>query len=108
MESVDLIELHVDHQGFIEPLKQYDPPLLTDEVRLHAFIQEVFSSIPDILKLHEEMLERLLERQRVDWPLVGFGIWLEFGFGLIIQLTSATDILLRTFLEAVLFYEVVS
>mgnify|MGYP002718891513 CR=1 FL=1 len=58
-------------QGIIEPLRNHEPPLLSPPSRLHAFILEVFSSIPEILRLHEEMLERLLLRQRSEWPLVG-------------------------------------
>jgi len=59
-----------DQQGIIEPMRTHEPPLISPEIRLHAFVNEVFSTIPDIFVLQEQMLERLLERQRLEWPIV--------------------------------------
>lgn len=74
---------------FIQPLRLHQPPLLTPETRLEAFIAEVFSSVQAICRAHVRLLDRLMERQRWEWPLI----------------TSATDILLSTFLESVDLYE---
>ena len=57
-------------QGFIQPLREHNPPLLSPENRLNAFIAEVFSTIPQLLQGHERLLEKLLARQRFEWPLV--------------------------------------
>ena len=51
-------------------MKHQRPPLLTPEHRLQAFVMEVFSTIPEIHAVHEQLLNRLLERQRTEWPLV--------------------------------------
>ncbi|WVF72308.1 hypothetical protein IAT40_007121 [Kwoniella sp. CBS 6097] len=74
---------------FIQPLRDHDPPLLTPETRLHAFIAEVFSTAQQIYHAHVRLLGRLMERQRHEWPLI----------------TTATDILLGTLLEIVDLYE---
>ncbi|WVQ70220.1 uncharacterized protein L199_008446 [Kwoniella botswanensis] len=74
---------------FIQPLREYDPPLLSPESRLHAFIAEVFSTSQQIYHAHVRLLGRLMERQRHEWPLM----------------TTATDILLGTLLEIVELYE---
>ncbi|WVW83239.1 hypothetical protein I302_105258 [Kwoniella bestiolae CBS 10118] len=74
---------------FIQPLRDCDPPLLSPESRLHAFIAEVFSTSQQIYHAHVRLLGRLMERQRHEWPLM----------------TTATDILLGTLLEIVELYE---
>lgn len=57
-------------QAFIQPLRDHQPPLLAPEMRLNAFIAEVFSTVPTIYQAHERLLHRLNERQRTEWPLV--------------------------------------
>ncbi|KAK8869923.1 hypothetical protein IAR55_000491 [Kwoniella newhampshirensis] len=74
---------------FIQPLRDCDPPLLTPPAKLHAFIAEVFSTAQLIYHAHLKLLGRLMERQRHEWPLM----------------TTATDILLSTFLEIAELYE---
>ncbi|GFZ46220.1 hypothetical protein JCM24511_04467 [Saitozyma sp. JCM 24511] len=76
-------------ETFIQPLREYQPPLLVPEARLHAFIAEAFSSVQQIYLAHASLLDKLMERQRTEWPL----------------LTSATDLLLGLYLETVPLYE---
>jgi hypothetical protein len=57
-------------QAFIQPLRDHQPPLLAPESRLNAFIAEVFSTIPLMYDAHVRLLNRLMERQRAEWPLV--------------------------------------
>ena len=57
-------------KAFIQPLREHHPPLITPEPRLYAFIAEVFSTVSSIYLGHAELLDRLLERQRIEWPLV--------------------------------------
>ncbi|WWD15802.1 hypothetical protein CI109_100226 [Kwoniella shandongensis] len=74
---------------FIQPLRDHEPPLLTPPAKLNAFVAEVFSTAQLIYHAHLKLLGRLMERQRHEWPL----------------LTTATDILLSTFLEISELYE---
>ncbi|WVQ78218.1 hypothetical protein IAT38_000301 [Cryptococcus sp. DSM 104549] len=74
---------------FIQPLRECEPPILSPPNRLHAFVAEVFSSAQQIYHAHLRLLGRLMERQRHEWPLI----------------TSATDILLQSFLEITELYE---
>ncbi|ORY32258.1 hypothetical protein BCR39DRAFT_523619 [Naematelia encephala] len=76
-------------QVFIQPLRDQQPPLLIPQPRLDAFITEVFSTIPSIYVGHAKLLDRLMERQRAEWPLV----------------TSVADLFLETFLEIIDLYE---
>lgn len=38
---------------------------------MEAFVREVFSTTQLLMEGHVRMLDRLLERQRQEWPLVG-------------------------------------
>jgi hypothetical protein len=44
--------------------------LLVPEARLNAFIAEAFSSVQQIYLAHASLLDKLMERQRTEWPLV--------------------------------------
>lgn len=58
-------------QSFISPLRNHQPPVLVPETRLSAFIAEVFSSVQTIYLAHAKLLDKLMDRQRAEWPLVG-------------------------------------
>ena len=97
-------------QSFIKPLRDVSPALIKPESRLQFFIEEVFSSAPALRESHEQLLLKLLERQRYEWPLVRLPYnplpplsRIDFC-----QMTSATDLLLHHFLEHVDLYEQVS
>ncbi|KAK4687215.1 RHO1 GDP-GTP exchange protein 1/2, partial [Tremellales sp. Uapishka_1] len=81
-------DLQVLLDAFIQPLREADPPLLLPEPRLKAFLAEVFSTTQSIYIAHERLLEALMGRQRSEWPFM----------------TSATDLLLATFLDYIKNY----
>jgi hypothetical protein len=55
---------------FIAPLRTQQPPVIVPEQRMEAFVREVFSTTQALAESHTRMLDRLLERQRQEWPLV--------------------------------------
>ena len=55
---------------FIAPLRTQQPPVIVPEQRMEAFVREVFSTTQSLAEAHTRMLDRLLERQRQEWPLV--------------------------------------
>jgi hypothetical protein len=68
MEYVKDLKMLCD--DFIAPLRTQSPPVISPEVRLEAFVKEVFSTTQALAEGHTRMLDRLLERQRQEWPLV--------------------------------------
>lgn len=64
-------DLKVMCDEFIAPLRAQQPPVIAPEARLDAFVREVFSTTQALMEGHVRMLDRLLERQRQEWPLVG-------------------------------------
>ncbi|ADV20494.1 hypothetical protein I305_06270 [Cryptococcus gattii E566] len=73
---------------FIQELRDCRPPVI-ESTKLEPFIAEVFSTASILSHAHETILRNLMERQRIEWPL----------------LTTATDIYLQTMLEIVDLYE---
>lgn len=63
-------DLRVMCDEFIAPLRSQQPPVLVPEQRMEAFVREVFSTTQLLMESHVRMLDRLLERQRQEWPLV--------------------------------------
>lgn len=63
-------DLKVLCEEFIAPLRSQEPPVIAPEQRLDAFVREVFSTTQALMEGHVRMLDRLLERQRQEWPLV--------------------------------------
>jgi hypothetical protein len=68
MEYVKDLKMLCD--DFIAPLRTPQPPVISPEGRLEAFVREVFSTTQALAEGHTRMLDRLLERQRQEWPLV--------------------------------------
>ncbi|OXG93167.1 hypothetical protein C345_00803 [Cryptococcus neoformans A2-102-5] len=73
---------------FIQELRDCRP-LVIEPTKLEPFIAEVFSTAAILSHAHETILRNLMERQRIEWPL----------------LTTATDIYLQIMLEIVDLYE---
>ncbi|KAL7422275.1 hypothetical protein Q5752_002921 [Cryptotrichosporon argae] len=82
-------DLKVFIEAFIVPLEEHEPPLITPDQKLHAFVAEVFSTTRQIYVCHGRLLDKLMQRQRTEWPLI----------------TSATDLLLDASLEVSDLYE---
>ena len=57
-------------QVLIEPLMSADPPIITPELGLRGFRNEVFQNITDILSRHKMCLRALYDRQKDQHPLV--------------------------------------
>jgi len=68
MEYVKDLKMLCD--DFIAPLRTQSPAVISPEGRLEAFVREVFSTTQALTEGHTRMLDRLLERQRQEWPLV--------------------------------------
>lgn len=45
-------------------------PRVIPETKLSGFIKDVFGNLPEVLALHEQLLNTLFERQREQHPLV--------------------------------------
>ncbi|RXK38363.1 hypothetical protein M231_04405 [Tremella mesenterica] len=82
-------DLHTISEVFIQPLRTADQLLFSSKEKLDAFIAEVFSSVQAIQMAHIRLLDRLMERQRAEWPLI----------------TSVSDLLLDSFLTSAELYE---
>lgn len=63
-------DLRVLCDEFVAPLRSQQPPVIVPEPRMEAFVREVFSTTQALMEGHVRMMDRLLERQRSEWPLV--------------------------------------
>lgn len=82
---------------------------MIESTKLEPFIAEVFSTASILSHAHGTILRNLMERQRIEWPLVSIAQVHNHGKMLTHrQLTTATDIYLQTMLEIVDLYEAVS
>ncbi|EAL22516.1 hypothetical protein CNBB3940 [Cryptococcus deneoformans B-3501A] len=81
-------DMGIMHHVFIQELRDCRPPVI-ESTKLEPFIAEVFSTAVILSHAHETILRNLMERQRIEWPL----------------LTTATDIYLQIMLEIVDPYE---